>query len=90
MTWVCPRNFTLSKGRKRFVKKQQMQWTSRARTSCYRPEPKFSMVIFEETFRRWYPAFRSKTEAEGSMTGNCLWNLTLSFSQRTETSRLWF
>jgi hypothetical protein len=37
-----------------------------ARTSCYRPEPKFSMVIWEETFRRWYPAFRSKTEAKAA------------------------
>jgi hypothetical protein len=49
---------------KRFVKKQQMRWTPRGAHLLLQTRTKVLNGDLEETFRRWYPAFRSKTEAK--------------------------
>ena len=49
---------------KRFVKKQQMRWTPRGAHLLLQTRTKVLNGDLEDTFRRWYPAFRSKTEAK--------------------------
>jgi hypothetical protein len=51
---------------KRFVKKQQMQWTPRGAHLLLQTRTKVLNGDLEETFRRWYPAFRSKTDAKAA------------------------
>ena len=51
---------------KRFVKKQQMQWTPRGAHLLLQTRTKLLNGDLEETLRRWYPAFRSKTEAKAA------------------------
>ena len=51
---------------KRFVKKQQMQWTPRGAHLLLQTRTKVLNGDLEETFRRWYPAFRGKTEAKAA------------------------
>ena len=51
---------------KRFVKKQQMLWTPRGAHLLLQTRTKVLNGDLEETFRRWYPAFRSKTEAKAA------------------------
>lgn len=53
-------------GVKRFVKKQQMQWTPRGAHLLLQTRTKVLNGDLEESFRRWYPAFRSKTEAKAA------------------------
>ena len=45
---------------KRFVKKQQMRWAPRGAHLVLQTRTKVRNGALEETFRRWYPAFRSK------------------------------
>ena len=51
---------------KRFMKKQQMQWTLRGVHLLLQTRTKVLNGDLEETFRRWYPAFRSKTLAKAA------------------------
>jgi hypothetical protein len=51
---------------KRFVKKQQMRWTPRGAHLLLQTRTKVLNGDLEDTFRRWYPAFRSKTEAKAA------------------------
>jgi hypothetical protein len=51
---------------KRFVKKQQMRWTPRGAHLLLQTRIKVLNGDLEDTFRRWYPAFRSKTEAKAA------------------------
>jgi hypothetical protein len=51
---------------KRFVKKQQMLWTPRGAHLLLQTRTKVLNGDLEETFRRWYPAFRSKAEAKAA------------------------
>ena len=61
----------------RFVKKQQMRWTPRGAHLLLQTRTKVLNGDLEGTFRRWYPAFRSKTEAKAAGPG-CPRNFTLS------------
>ena len=47
---------------KRFVKKQQMQWTPRGAHLLLQTRTKVLNEDLEETFRGWYPAFRHDAE----------------------------
>jgi hypothetical protein len=47
---------------KRFVKKQQMQWTPRGAHLLLQTRTKVLNGDLEQTFRRWYPAFRHEPE----------------------------
>ena len=49
---------------KRFVKKQQMRWTPRGAHLLLQTRTKVLNGDLEDTFRRWYPAFRSKSKTE--------------------------
>ena len=49
---------------KRFVKKQQMPWTPRGAHLLLQTRTKVLNGDLEDTFRRWYPAFRSKSKTE--------------------------
>ena len=51
---------------KRFVKKQQMRWTPRGAHLLLQTRTKVLNGDLENTFRRWYPAFRGKTEAKAA------------------------
>ena len=51
---------------KRFAKKQQMRWTPRGAHLLLQTRTKVLNGDLEDTFRRWYPAFRSKTEAKAA------------------------
>ena len=51
---------------KRFVKKQQMRWTPRGAHLLLQTRTKVLNGDLEDTFRRWYPAFRSTTEAKAA------------------------
>ena len=51
---------------KRFVKKQQMRWTPRGAHLLLQTRTKVLNGDLEDTFRRWYPAFRGKTEAKAA------------------------
>ena len=62
---------------KRFVKKQQMRWTPRGAHLLLQTRAKVLNGDLEDTFRRWYPAFRSKTEAKAAWP-DCPRNFTLS------------
>jgi hypothetical protein len=44
---------------RRFVKKQQMQWTLRGAHLLLQTRTKVLNNELEETFRRWYPQFRA-------------------------------
>jgi len=45
---------------RRFVKKQQMQWTLRGAHLLLQTRTKVLNNELEEVFRRWYPQFRAK------------------------------
>ena len=45
---------------KRFVKKQQMQWTPRGGHLLLQTRTKVLNDDREDTFRRWYPRFRAR------------------------------
>ena len=45
---------------RRFVKKQQMQWTPRGAHLLLQTRTKVLNNELEETFRRWYPQFRAE------------------------------
>jgi hypothetical protein len=47
---------------KRFVKKQQMQWTPRGAHLLLQTRKKVLNGDLEENFRGWYPAFRHDAE----------------------------
>jgi len=47
---------------KRFVKKQQMQWTPRGAHLLLQTRTKVLNGDLAETFRGWYPAFRHDAE----------------------------
>ena len=47
---------------KRFVKKQQMQWTPRGAHLLLQTRTKVLNGDLEEAFRGWYPAFRHDAE----------------------------
>jgi hypothetical protein len=47
---------------KRFVKKQQMQWTPRGAHLLLQTRTKVLNGDLEQTFRGWYPAFRHDAE----------------------------
>jgi hypothetical protein len=48
---------------KRMVKRQQMQWTERGAHLLLQTRTKVLNGELDETFRRWYPKFRSETSA---------------------------
>jgi hypothetical protein len=49
---------------KRMVKQQQMQWTQRGAHLLLQIRTRVLNEEWEETFRRWYPGFRSQTQAD--------------------------
>ena len=51
---------------KRFVKKQQMRWTPRGAHLLLQTRTKVLNDDLEDTFRRWYPAFRGTTEVKAA------------------------
>jgi hypothetical protein len=51
---------------KRFVKKPQMRWTPRGAHLLLQTRTKVLNGDLEDTFRRWYPAFRGTTEAKAA------------------------
>src|ERR1700686_3229215 len=58
---------------RRFVKKQQMQWTLRGAHLLLQTRTKVLNDELDDVFRRWYPRFRPQpqndgTRAEGSLT----------------------
>ncbi len=48
---------------RRFVKKQQMQWTPRGAHLLLQTRTKVLNDELEDVFRRWYPQFRAEEEA---------------------------
>jgi hypothetical protein len=48
----------------RFVKKQQMRWTPRGAHLLLQTRTKVLNGDLDDTFRRWYPAFRNKSKTE--------------------------
>jgi hypothetical protein len=48
---------------RRFVKKQQMQWTPKGAHLLLQIRTKVLNDELEETFRRWYPQFRAQGKA---------------------------
>ena len=65
-------------GSRRFVKKQQMQWTLRGAHLLLQTRTKVLNHELDEVFRRWYPKFRllaatnAGTRAEGGLTPDFL------------------
>jgi hypothetical protein len=51
---------------RRFVKKQQMQWTLRGAHLLLQARTKVLNDELEEVFRRWFPRFRPKAQTTGS------------------------
>jgi hypothetical protein len=49
---------------RRFVKKQQMQWTLRGAHLLLQTRTKVLNDELDETFRRWYPKFRPQPEIQ--------------------------
>ena len=49
---------------KRMVKHQQMQWSQRGAHLLLQIRTRVLNEEWEETFRRWYPGFRPKTEEQ--------------------------
>jgi hypothetical protein len=49
---------------KRFAKKQQMQWTKKSAHLVLQMRTQALDECLEETFRDWYPHFRTKPENE--------------------------
>jgi hypothetical protein len=50
---------------KRMVKQQQMQWSQRGAHLLLQVRTRVLNEEWENTFRRWYPAFRPRAEAAG-------------------------
>ena len=56
-------NYVVSR---RFVKKQQMQWTLRGTHLLWQTRTKLLNGELEDVFRRWYPQFRPQPQAQNS------------------------
>jgi hypothetical protein len=52
---------------RRFVKKQQMQWTLRGAHLLLQTRTKILNDELDETFRRWYPKFRPQPQIQESV-----------------------
>ena len=52
---------------RRFVKKQQMQWTLRGAHLLLQTRTKVLNDELEQAFRRWYPKFRPQPQMQGSV-----------------------
>src|ERR1035438_9990211 len=52
---------------KRMVKRQQMQWTQRGAHLLLQVRTRVLNEDWEDTFRRWYPDFRSQTPRQQAM-----------------------
>ena len=51
---------------RRFVKKQQMQWTLRGAHLLLQTRTKVLNNELEDVFRRWFPRFRPKAQTTSS------------------------
>ena len=49
---------------KRMVKRQQMQWTQRGAHLLLQIRTRVLNEEWEDTFRRWYPGFRPRAQAQ--------------------------